>query len=64
MTFEEIVNIPPYSLNKEEKGKLLTERLIELTKLHQEHCPEYKRMLEAIDFDINKYLFYFYDNFT
>ena len=54
MTFEEILNIAPYSLGKEDKEKLLTERLTELTKLHQEKCPEYKRMLEAIDFDVDK----------
>ena len=54
MTFEEILSIPPYSLSKEEKGKLLTERLVELTKLHQEKCPEYRRMLEAIGFDSGK----------
>ena len=54
MTFDEILSIPPYSLNKEEKEKLLTERLTELTKLHQENCPEYKHMLEGIDFDVEK----------
>lgn len=54
MTFDEILNISPYSLSYEEKEKLLTERLMELTKLHQENCPEYKRMMEAIDFDAEK----------
>lgn len=54
MTFDEIISIPPYSLNEEEKGKLLTERLLELTKLHQERCPEYAGMLEAIGFDAEK----------
>lgn len=54
MTFEEILAIPPYSLGKEEKEKLLTERLIELTKLHQEKCPEYKLILDAVDFDVDK----------
>ena len=53
MTFEEILAIAPYSLNETEKNKLLTERLVELTKMHQENCPEYKRMLEAIDFDVD-----------
>ena len=53
MTFDDILNIPPYSLGEEEKNKLLTERLVELTKLHQEHCPEYKNILDAIDFDVD-----------
>ena len=54
MTFEEILNIPPYSLDEEEKRRLLTERLSELTARHFENCPEYRKILEAIDFDINK----------
>lgn len=54
MTFEEILNIPPYSLNREEKKKLLTERLVELTRLHQKSCQEYARILESISFDIDQ----------
>lgn len=54
MTFDEIIGIAPFSLDKEEKNKLLTERLVELTKLHQEKCPEYARILKAIDFDVDK----------
>ena len=53
-TFDEILNIPPYSLNKTDKERLLTERLVELTKFHQKNCPEYKRILEAISFDSDK----------
>lgn len=54
MTFDEILNIPPYSLGKEAKEILLTERLKELTKLHQARCHEYNNMLNAIDFDADK----------
>ena len=53
MSFDEFLNIPPYSLDKAEKEKLLTERLTELTRLHAEKCPEYNSILRAIDFDIN-----------
>lgn len=52
MTFEEILNIPPYSLDEDKKRKLLTERLSELTVHHFENCPEYRKILEAIDFDV------------
>lgn len=58
MTFDEMLNIPPYALEREEKEKLLTERLVELTKLHQNHCPEYARILKSINFDaeqVNSY---------
>ena len=54
MMFDEILAIPPYSLDKEEKEKLLTERVVELTKLHQKKCQEYKNMLSAIHFDTNQ----------
>ncbi|MBR3602233.1 MAG: acyl-protein synthetase [Lachnospiraceae bacterium] len=52
MTFDEIMSIPPYSLNEKEKTKLLTKRLSELTKHHAKACPEYQRMLNSIGFDI------------
>ena len=51
MAFDEILDISPYALEKEEKEKLLTKRLLELTKLHRENCPEYARILESIRFD-------------
>lgn len=54
MTFDEILNIPPYSLSREEKGILLTERLVDLTKLHQEKCSEYARILESTSFDVDQ----------
>jgi len=54
MTFDDILNISPYELDKEEKEKLLTERLIDLTRLHQQKCPEYANMLTGIGFDCNK----------
>lgn len=54
MTFDEILSIPPYSLNAKEKGKLLTDRLMELTELHQKNCLAYKNMLKAIDFEEEK----------
>lgn len=52
MTFDEILQIPPYSLSDGEKEKMLTRRLVELTKLHCGSCLAYKRMLESIDFNI------------
>ena len=54
MTFDEILDKPPYSLNAEDKEKILTERLLDLTRFHKENCAEYKRMLEVIDFDLGE----------
>ncbi len=53
MTFEEILEIAPYSLSKSEKEKLLTERLLELTKLHADNCSGYANILKAAGFDAN-----------
>lgn len=53
MTFEEMLEIAPYSLNKREKTKLLTERLLELTESHCKKCEEYNRILKAIGYDKN-----------
>ena len=54
MTFDDILNISPYSLDEEKRKLLLSERLCELTKLHQGKCQEYARILESIDFDFAK----------
>lgn len=54
ISFEEILQIPPYSLRKEEKEKMLTKRLLELTENHQENCPEYARILKSISYDGKK----------
>lgn len=54
MTFEEILEIPPYSLDKNEKTKLLTDRLLTLTEKHNKGCTEYSRMLESIGYDMDK----------
>jgi len=53
MLTEEELNIPPYSLSKDEKRTFLTKHLVALTRQHYEHCAEYKKILNAISFDIN-----------
>ena len=54
MNFDDILNISPYSLDYKDKQKLLTDRLVELTKLHVSRCSQYENMLSAISFDTNK----------
>lgn len=54
MTYEEILQIPPYSLNKSEKTELLNNKLFELTKHHYEHCEAYHRMCDALGYDTTK----------
>lgn len=45
---DDFYNIEPYQLNKEEKSEMLTKELVELTRIHQDKCPEYARFLKAI----------------
>jgi len=48
MNFDEILEIPPYSLDKEQKTALLTRRLKDLTLHHLEHCDPYRRMMDSL----------------
>ena len=51
MSFERLLQIPPYSLNKAEKEELLTDRLVELTEFHKRNCPEYADILNTISYE-------------
>ena len=53
MTFDDFLNILPFSMNQAEKERAVGERLGELTRLHRARCPEYAGMLEAIGFEEN-----------
>ena len=50
MTYEEMLQIPPFSLAHAEKEALLTERLTELTQHHRKHCDAYANILDAVGF--------------
>lgn len=47
MTFENFLEIKPYSLDRDGKQRMLNERLSDLTEYHREHCLEYAQMLDA-----------------
>ncbi len=51
VNYNEIMNIAPYSLDREQKNRLLTERLKELTEYHVSNCSEYNKMLRSINYD-------------
>lgn len=59
MRYEEILQIAPYSLNKEEKTKLLTNKLLELTNMHMEKCEPYAKMMKAINYNPDDVLDYY-----
>ena len=54
MTFDELMDIAPYSLGKEEKHAVLDEYLLNLTRYHYEHSEDYKKMLDGTGVDISK----------
>lgn len=53
MDINEILNIEPYGLDKEQKRGMLNARLRELTKWHYANCEPYKRMMDAVGVDID-----------
>lgn len=55
MEYSELLEIPPYSLKRDEKRNLLLERLIELTGNHYENCEEYHRILDVLDKQTDQY---------
>ncbi len=44
-------DIPPYSINKADKEKLLSPILTALSRHHYSCCPPYRKMMDAIGFD-------------
>lgn len=51
MDYTEIIQLEPYGVGREDKRRLLTDKLTELTALHAEKCPPYARMLRTVGFD-------------
>lgn len=47
---EDFYKLNPYGLEKEEKIKMLTKELVELTEYHREHCPEYRNITNALNY--------------
>jgi phenylacetate-coenzyme A ligase PaaK-like adenylate-forming protein len=59
VSLEELLQIEPYSLNRVEKEKMLTDELKELTKYHCLSSPKYKRMMDAIGFNVDNVTNYY-----
>lgn len=54
MNYDEFFTISPFSLDRNDKKAALTDRLLFLTALHQKNCPEYKNILDAVNFKAGK----------
>ncbi len=59
MDYSDIVNIPPYSLCSVEKRRLLTERLMALSKAHYGACASYQRMVDALGCNLEQVADYY-----
>ena len=46
-----IINTPPFSLSKQEKGALYTNALYELTKHHYNNCTQYQNIIDVLGYD-------------
>lgn len=47
--YDNIFEISPFSLNKQDKSGLLNKKLKHLTQFHYNNCAKYKKMLDAIE---------------
>lgn len=54
MTISDILNIPPYSLDRFQKHKMLNEGLCFLTRHHYQHCESYRRMMDAHGLNVER----------
>jgi len=54
MEISEILNIAPYSLNKDEKEQMLSPFLMQMSRHHYTHCVPYQKMMDSVGFDVQK----------
>lgn len=54
INYGEFLKIPPYSLDKKQKGDILTSYLTELSKYHYDNCFEYRRITDGLHINLNK----------
>ncbi len=59
MNYSELLEIPPFSLDKREKERILTDKLKQLTQKHIERCAPYRNMMRAVGYDGNKIKSYY-----
>lgn len=56
MMIQNFYKFKPYELSKEEKGRLLTEELKELTELHRKRCRPYANILKGMGYNSREVL--------
>lgn len=59
LDYSKILEIEPFSLNKNDKEVFLTKYLSDLTCYHYNNCQEYRKILDAIQFDLTNISSYY-----
>ena len=54
MNYNDVLEISPFSLNKEEKSKLFTEYLKELSLKHYQKCENYKKIVDKLNCNLSE----------
>ncbi len=57
-SYEEMLALEPYALERKEKRTLLSRRLCNLSKWHYRSCEAYKKIVDALGIDLEKLDFY------
>ena len=59
LDYSKILEIEPFSLSKNDKEVFLTKYLSDLTCYHYNNCQEYRKILDAIQFDLTNISSYY-----
>ncbi|MBR2141985.1 acyl-protein synthetase [Anaerovibrio sp.] len=51
MTYEAVLQLEPYQVDRVSKKEMFTKELLRMTEFHIENCPQYARMMRAIGFN-------------
>lgn len=54
MSYNDVLEISPFSLNKEEKSKLFTEYLKELSLKHYQKCENYRKIVDKLNCNLSE----------
>ena len=54
MNYNDVLEISPFSLNKEEKSKLFTEYLKELSLKHYQKCEKYRKIVDKLNCNLSE----------
>lgn len=57
--YREILDLSPFSMNRYEKDKLLTEKLLKLTEYHYKNCEMYRKILDGLGFSCDQVKSYY-----